>query len=159
MPPTRFRSYSHSFWPLANWRILQSSKQCWSPVFVWLVWDGHRYRGSGLTAHGQESTGERKQLFQQEYPHCCYSVFLGLIVAIQSLSCIQLFATPWTAACQASLSITNFQSLFKPMSTGNTNKWWVEKLCLLQSTSSLSSVLTRQPSPLACSAQLLVVTP
>ena len=32
---------------------------------------------------------------------------------VQSLSRIQLFATPWTAACQASLSITNSQSLFK----------------------------------------------
>ena len=32
------------------------------------------------------------------------------------LSCVQLFATPWTAACQASLSITNSQSLLKLMS-------------------------------------------
>ena len=31
----------------------------------------------------------------------------------QSLSCVQLFATPWTTACQASLSITNSQSLLK----------------------------------------------
>jgi len=35
----------------------------------------------------------------------------------QSLSCVQLFMTPWTAACQASLSITNFWSLLKLMST------------------------------------------
>ena len=34
----------------------------------------------------------------------------------QSLSRVQLFATPWTAACQASLSITNSWSLLKPMS-------------------------------------------
>ena len=34
---------------------------------------------------------------------------------IQSL--FQLFATPWTAACQASLSITSFQCLLKLMST------------------------------------------
>ena len=27
--------------------------------------------------------------------------------SVQSLSCVQLFATPWIAACQASLSITN----------------------------------------------------
>ena len=33
----------------------------------------------------------------------------------QSLSCVQLFATPWIAACQASLSITNSQSLPKLM--------------------------------------------
>ena len=32
------------------------------------------------------------------------------------LSRVQLFATPWTAACQTSLSITNFQSLIKHMS-------------------------------------------
>ena len=36
--------------------------------------------------------------------------------SVQSLSHVQLFATPWTAACQASLSITNFQNLLKLMS-------------------------------------------
>ena len=36
--------------------------------------------------------------------------------SVQSLSCLQLFATPWTAAHQASLSITNSQSLLKLMS-------------------------------------------
>ena len=33
--------------------------------------------------------------------------------SVQSLSRVQLFATPWTAACQASLSITNSRSLLK----------------------------------------------
>ena len=33
--------------------------------------------------------------------------------SVQSLSSIRLFVTPWTAACQASLSITNSQSLLK----------------------------------------------
>ena len=33
--------------------------------------------------------------------------------SVQSLSHVQLFATLWTAACQASLSITNSQSLLK----------------------------------------------
>ena len=36
--------------------------------------------------------------------------------SVQSLSHVQLFATPWIAACQASLSITNFRSLPKLMS-------------------------------------------
>ena len=36
--------------------------------------------------------------------------------SVQSISCVQLFAIPWTAACQASLSITNSQSLLKFMS-------------------------------------------
>ena len=36
--------------------------------------------------------------------------------SIQSLSHVQLFAAPWTAACQASLSITNSWSLLRLMS-------------------------------------------
>ena len=35
---------------------------------------------------------------------------------VQSLRCVQLFATPWTAARQASLSITNSQNSLKLMS-------------------------------------------
>ena len=36
--------------------------------------------------------------------------------SVQSLNRIWVFAPPWTAACQASLSITNSWSLPKPMS-------------------------------------------
>ena len=36
--------------------------------------------------------------------------------SVQSLSCVWLFATPWTAACQASLSITSYWSLLRLMS-------------------------------------------
>ena len=36
--------------------------------------------------------------------------------SVQLLSYVWLFATPWTAVCQASLSITNSQSPPKPMS-------------------------------------------
>ena len=36
--------------------------------------------------------------------------------SVHSLSHVQLFMTPWRAACQASLSITNSQSLLKLMS-------------------------------------------
>ena len=36
--------------------------------------------------------------------------------SVQSLSCVQRFATPWTAAHQASLSITNSWSFLKLMS-------------------------------------------
>ena len=35
--------------------------------------------------------------------------------SVQSLSCVWLFATPWIAACQASLSITNSQSSLQLM--------------------------------------------
>ena len=36
--------------------------------------------------------------------------------SVQSLSRVRLFKTPWTTACQASLSITNSQNLLKLMS-------------------------------------------
>ena len=43
--------------------------------------------------------------------------FIGIqFSSVQSLCHVRLFATPWTAAHQASLSITNFQSLHKLMS-------------------------------------------
>ena len=41
---------------------------------------------------------------------------LSSVSSVQSLSHVQLFATPWAAARQASLSITNSQSLLKLMS-------------------------------------------
>ena len=41
---------------------------------------------------------------------------LILISSVQSFSHVPLFATPWTVACQASLSITNSQGLHKFMS-------------------------------------------
>ena len=40
----------------------------------------------------------------------------GGLQTVQSLSHVRLIATPWIAACQASLSITNSQSLLKSMS-------------------------------------------
>ena len=40
----------------------------------------------------------------------------ALFSSVQSLSCVQLFATPWTAARHASLSIPSSQSLLRLMS-------------------------------------------
>ena len=47
--------------------------------------------------------------YHKHSAHECFS-------SVQLLSCARLFATPRTAACQASLSITNSQSLLKLMS-------------------------------------------
>ena len=40
----------------------------------------------------------------------------GISQSVQSLSCVQLFVTPWTTACQALLSSTNSGSLLNIMS-------------------------------------------
>ena len=49
-----------------------------------------------------------------------YDTLQGLLYhqfsSVQSLSRVRLFATPWIAACQASLSITNSQSSLRCMS-------------------------------------------
>ena len=42
--------------------------------------------------------------------------FYDPVSSVQSLSHVQLFVTPWTAACQATLSITNSRSLPRLMS-------------------------------------------
>ena len=42
--------------------------------------------------------------------------FVIILSSVQSLSRVWLFSNPWTAACQASLSITNSCSLLKLMS-------------------------------------------
>ena len=47
--------------------------------------------------------------FDEDKPKRCFS-------SVQSLSRVQLFATSWIAACQASLSITNSRSSLKLMS-------------------------------------------
>ena len=42
--------------------------------------------------------------------------FWKTYIQFSSLSCVQFFVTPWIAACQASLSITNSRSSLKLMS-------------------------------------------
>ena len=49
--------------------------------------------------------------FGKHYFHLCF-----LFSSVQSLSHVWLLATPWTAACQASLSNTSSRSLLKLMS-------------------------------------------
>ena len=51
-----------------------------------------------------------------ELRHCRHSQMQSLMFSVQLLSCVRLFVTPWTAARQASLSITNSWSLLKLMS-------------------------------------------
>ena len=60
----------------------------------------------GLRPHGEE---EFKELNKSPKAG-------SVIYVVQLLSCVRLFVTPWTGACQASLSFTISQSLLKFMS-------------------------------------------
>ena len=53
---------------------------------------------------------------QMYFINFCYCIVCQYMKSVQSLSHIQLFVTPWTAAHQAFLSITNSRSLLKFMS-------------------------------------------
>ena len=61
------------------------------------------------------------EVCEADGPWMCQNVLLWAMSKmdfdVQSLSHVQLFATPWSAACQASLTITNSRSLLKLIST------------------------------------------
>ena len=93
-----------------------SWRRKWQPIAVFLPGEFHRQRslvGSQRVGHDWETNttlglGEM-EVRTKSSPHYKLS-------SVQSLSRVSLFATPWTAACQASLSITNSRSLLKLMS-------------------------------------------
>ena len=64
-----------------------------------------------LQAMEHYSALKRKEIFTH-----AIGMNFEVFSSVQLLSCVQLFATPWTAACQPSLSTTNSQSLLKLMS-------------------------------------------
>ena len=89
------------------------------PVLLCLVaqlcltfWDPVDCRQPGSSVHG-DSPGKNTEVG-------CYILLLihNQVSSVQSVSHLWLFVTPWTAACQASLSITNSWSLLKLMYIG-----------------------------------------
>ena len=66
--------------------------------------------------------------------------------SVQSLSCVRLFVTPWTAARQASLSITSSQSLLKLKSIESVLPYNYLILCLLLLLPSIFPIIRIFPS-------------
>ena len=64
-----------------------------------------------VTVHGVAESDTTEQLSLS-----LLKVRFKTFSSVQSFSSVQVFETPWTAACQAFLSITNSQSLLKLMS-------------------------------------------
>ena len=85
-----------------------------SSVLAWRI-PGTAESG-GLPSMGSQSWTRLKQLSSSSSSSpICQFLFSSSVVA-QSLSPVQLFVTLWTAARQASLSITNSQRMLKLMS-------------------------------------------
>ena len=55
-------------------------------------------------------------LDQFTFSDLTYHSALLISIVVQSLSCVRIFASPWTEAHQASLTFTIFRSLLKLMS-------------------------------------------
>ena len=70
--------------------------------------------GSSLLQSSFSGLGQKMHVFGKKKKK--EKTYFTLIRSVQSLSHVQHFVTPWTAVHQASLSITNSQSLLKLMS-------------------------------------------
>ena len=108
------RKYSHYFLVTLHAKSLQSwptpcnHMDCSPP-------------GSSLHGVCQARILERVAISSPRWSFWCrdqtHISYVSLTVSsIQSFNCVRVFVTPWTAACQASLSITNSWSLLKLMS-------------------------------------------
>ena len=69
--------------------------------------------GSQKVGHDWSNLGWIPALVLFIFYHMDSSYSWPLNSSVKSLSHVRLFVTPWTAACQSSLSITNSQSLLK----------------------------------------------
>ena len=81
------------------WYIwLNMTKSSWRKILKFVIYYNSTCKVFGILIMGRNRVFVTTRIF-------CHSV--------QSLSHVQLFATPWIAACQASLSITNSRSSLK----------------------------------------------
>ena len=77
----------------------------------------------------------------------------SVISSVQSLSHVRLLPTPWTAACQASLSITNSRSWLKLLSIESVmmhHRMYMTAICVHISRLSCTSLPALCPTHLGC---------
>ena len=84
----------------------------WECKMVWLCWKRVLQFLTNLKYSEHTIHSPLCGIYPKELEICQFSS----VRSFQSLSRVQLFVTPWTAACQASLSITNARNLLKLMS-------------------------------------------
>ena len=103
-------------WPECAWKSqrIDSTDESSFPFSFWL-WRTEDNGERQFLSHAKPSS---LRMFLNAY--ITGAIFLLQLLrcfsSVQSLSCVRFFVTPWTAAHQASLSITNSCSLPKPMS-------------------------------------------
>ena len=87
--------------------LLQMAMSCVANAILWFtIWQKLAHLSRGFPVG----------LVPRHYPSQIPKSVNAQFSSVQSLSHVRLFATPWTAAHQASLSSTNFRSLLRLMS-------------------------------------------
>ena len=95
----------------------------WQPTLAFLPGKSHGQRSlAGYSPQGHKRVGHDLVIKQQHNnkifalkccaSFCCRARWISY-QSVSQFSHVQIFATPWIAACQASLSITNSQSSLK----------------------------------------------
>ena len=96
----------------SSWNyVLWEAAQVWVRMCIYprQTWTSEKHTPTKRTLSGTVLSGHKDHILT-------YLVSWLNFSSVQLLSHVWLFATPWTAACQASLSIANSQSLLKFMS-------------------------------------------
>ena len=106
---------------LAIWKIMINLVPYWVTIsffFFSLPWTNSPaiiiFTYVSMRTNFSREDREKNNLWLREYAYLKF--YFVVIVVVQSLNYAQLFATPWTAAHQTSLSFTISWSLFKLMS-------------------------------------------
>ena len=80
-------------------------------------WSGFPYSSGDLPVPGIKPSSLMSSLLHWQASSLPLAPLCIQVSSVQLLSWVWLFVTPWTTACQASLSITSSRSLLKPMSS------------------------------------------
>ena len=103
-----------------HWPLPRHVRSVHGPQHLHTLYQG--YDGQHTPGNGQQASKLKKEPARcnkdpvQPNKQTFFKEFYRQASSVQSLSRVQLFATPWTAPHQASLSITNSQSLRKLIS-------------------------------------------
>ena len=91
------------------YRCIHTHTHTHTYIYISYIWTSHIYHIYGLpiymvaqgTVHGVARVGHN--LTTKPYIYTCICMYV--MCCVYSLSCVQLFVTPWTVACQAPLSM------------------------------------------------------
>ena len=94
--------------------LLEKKMETHSSILAWEI--PQKEESDSVTVHGVTKQSDMTEKLNSNNI-TFNNIYSVQFISVQSISCVHLFTTPWTAAHQASLSITNSQSLLKLIST------------------------------------------